>query len=413
VSDPALITFAHKHYGGRKKRFFIAAIHLAVYLRATLAVIYRLAKRLGFPIIEGGLIYLLSLGITAYWEYYVKYLKLGVYEPLFRYGYLPTYALIFVGLLALLGAYRKPFRLRPLLVAPFLGFVTIATVTYMVSWVENYSRAIVGLTSVFTVLTAFAVRGVINLKEKGNFFFHEESKRRVLLIGSSEGIERLLKLLTQELSYQVEVVGALLPNEAKNAVTGTEVLGKLSQLDLVSSAYDVEEVIFCQESMPTREILAVIAQPTRRVLRFKIAPPGSSFLVGSQEIIEPFLTQKTRYRLAEKGSRARKRSFDYVMATTLLVTWPLLWWTYRRPLGALKGIIRIFSKRHHLVGYASKDRHNLPPLAPGLLDMRNRVNKPEQLEHLPSLDRYYAKNYRWDLDLEILLKGWRSLGINA
>ncbi len=409
----AMIIFAHKHFGGSKKRFFIAAIHLAVYIRAALAVMYRLAKRFGFLLIEGALIYLISLGITAYWEYYVKYLKSGVYEPLFRYGYLPTYALIFVGLLALLGAYRKPFRLRPLLVAPFLGFVTIATVTYMVSWVENYSRAIVGLTSVFTVLIAFAGRGLINLREKGNFFFHEETKRRVLLIGSPQGIERLIKLLKQELSYQVEVVGALLLNEGKSSVRGTEVLGTLDQLDLVSSAYDVEEVIFCQESMPTREILSIMAQPIRRELRFKIAPPEASFLVGSQEIIEPFLAQKTHYRLAEKGSKARKRAFDYVAATALLLTWPLLWWTYRRPFGALKGIAHIFRKRHHLVSYAAKAGDELPPLAPGLLDMRYRVSSPEQLAHLPSLDRYYAKNYRWDLDLEILIKGWRNLGINA
>ena len=167
----AMIIFAHKHFGGRSKQLFIAAIHLAVYLRAAIAVGYRMVQRYGFPLVEAVLIYLTSLGITAYWEYYVKYLKSGVYEPLFRYGYLPAYALIFVGLLGLMGAYKRPFRLRPLVIGPFVGFVTIATVTYMASFIENYSRAIVGLTSVFTVLVAMGTRGVINYRERGNFFF--------------------------------------------------------------------------------------------------------------------------------------------------------------------------------------------------------------------------------------------------
>ncbi|MEM7514107.1 MAG: glycosyltransferase family 2 protein, partial [Bacteroidota bacterium] len=79
----AMIIFAQKHFGGSKKQLFIAGIRLAVYFRALLAVLYRLGKRLGFPLIEGGLIYGLIYGIKSYWEHYVKYIEGGAYPASF------------------------------------------------------------------------------------------------------------------------------------------------------------------------------------------------------------------------------------------------------------------------------------------------------------------------------------------
>ncbi|RMG66656.1 MAG: glycosyltransferase family 2 protein, partial [Bacteroidetes bacterium] len=127
----AMIIFAEKHFGGRRKQVFIAAIRLAVYFRALLAILRRLAQRLSFPLLEGGLIYATMYGIQAYWEHYVKYIEGGAYPAALTQVYMPVYTLIFVGLLWLAGAYRRPFRLQPLVLAPVGGFIAIATGTYM------------------------------------------------------------------------------------------------------------------------------------------------------------------------------------------------------------------------------------------------------------------------------------------
>ena len=43
--------------------------------------------------------------------------------------------------------------------------------------------------------------------------------------------------------------------------------------------------------------------------------------------------------------------------------------------------------------------------------MLDRVNDqvPSLKVNKEGLDKYYARTYSWDLDLEILLKGWRKI----
>ncbi|MEO1451899.1 MAG: glycosyltransferase family 2 protein, partial [Bacteroidota bacterium] len=115
----AMIIFARKHFGGQDKRWFIAAIRLAVYVRALAAILRRLWNRFSLPLLEFGLIYATMYGIKAYWEHYVKYIEGGRYPDIFVEWYMPLYSLVFVGLLWLGGAYKRPFRLKPLIVARF------------------------------------------------------------------------------------------------------------------------------------------------------------------------------------------------------------------------------------------------------------------------------------------------------
>lgn len=407
----AMIIFAHKHFGGRSKSVFIAAIRLAVYLRAAMAVAFRMAQRYGFALIEGGLIYLTSLGITAYWEYYVKYLKSGVYESLFRYGYLPIYALVFVGLLGLFGAYKKPFRLRPLVVAPFVGFVTIATVTYMVSFIENYSRAIVGLTSIFTVLIAMGTRGLINYREKGNFFFQEPMSRRVLIVGKGKEWNRVAGILQQQSDQNLDIVGGISLDKREEAeVGGLSVLGEMSQLDQVIQLFDVDEVIFCNDGWATQDILDQMEADHPRKVSFKIAPPNVDFIVGSQQIFTSRARQRPHYKIAERSNRLAKRSFDLVGSGLLLLSFPLLFWRYRKPGQAVKGMIQTLLGQRHLVGYEGSSSDQLPPLKSGLLSLQHRRKSSDSYPHADALDQYYARAYRWELDLETVVKGWRRVG---
>ncbi|MEL6845152.1 MAG: glycosyltransferase family 2 protein, partial [Bacteroidota bacterium] len=73
----AMIIFAQKHFGGSRKRLFIASIRLAVYMRALAAILHRVVKRFGFPLMEMLLIFLTTFGVKRYWEHYVKYIEGG------------------------------------------------------------------------------------------------------------------------------------------------------------------------------------------------------------------------------------------------------------------------------------------------------------------------------------------------
>ncbi|MEL6192338.1 MAG: glycosyltransferase [Bacteroidota bacterium] len=403
----AMIIFAQKHFGGSKKQLFIAGIRLAVYFRALLAVLYRLGKRLGFPLIEGGLIYGLIYGIKSYWEHYVKYIEGGAYPPSFDWVAGPIYTLVFISFLAVAGAYKKPYQIRSIITATFGGFIAIATVSYIFPQI-NFSRAIVGLTSIFAMIQAITLRGLINLRQGGSFFFHERTLKRVLLIGSGKSLERSQQLINRELDYPVKLIGVVSNGDSS---VGVDTLGTLSQLEEILSLYDVEELIFSAEGISASQIMDIMQSRQGQNLSFKIIPPGNHFLIGPQEVLLAKHIQTSTYNLSKRNILLRKRAFDILSSSLLLVSYPLLFLSYKKPLKALGAAGGVLFGKKHMVGYISDKQEGLPELKQGILNMAYRSGKGSSTTELDAhaLDSYYAQTYSWYLDLEILIKGWRYL----
>lgn len=407
----AMIIFAKKHFGGSRKHLFIGAILMAVYFRAMVAISHRLVKLLGIPLLEGGLLYGIMYGIKAYWEHYVKYIEGGAYPPEFTGMYMPAYTLVFILFLWMAGAYKKPYRLRPLIIAPLAAFVAIATGTYMFGWVKNFSRAIVGLSAIFSMIIAIAIRGVINKRERGNFFFTEEARKRVIIAGKGHSLTRVINLLKGELEYPVNIIGVAGAEDFDTDLAGEERLGSLDQLREIIQFYDAEEVIFCNQSVPTEKILDIMMDIQDTGVDYKIVPPEADYIVGPQAIHTSRFSQQLHFNLQQSDIRFRKQIFDVISSTVLLTTFPLLFWLYKKPGAAFTKLTKVFTLRYHMVGYINPKAENLPAIKPGILNMLDRVNGrvPISKVNKEGLDKYYARTYSWDLDLEILFKGWRKI----
>ncbi len=404
----AMIIFAKRHFGGRKRLGFIFAIRLAVYLRAFLALSQRLIRRAGFPLLEGVLIYGIMYGIQAYWQHYVKYIEGGQYPQEFTQRYLPAYALVFVTLLVLGGAYKRPFRLRPLLLAPFWGFIGIATATYMFPWVENFSRAIVGLSAVFTSLLSLGLRGLIHWRENGQFFFTEPLRKRVLLVGTPEEVDQASDLIRSSLDYRVDVIGAATSGSPQLV----ERVGSADQLPALVRLYDVQELIFSNRMSPTSKVLDLMRQMSKEPLEMKILPPEQEVLIGPHAVITAQEGRSLAEILHSKGAQRAKRQVDWVLSTGLLLCFPAMAIGYQRPWSALKALCRVWIGQHSLVGYAGLSTKGLPKLKKAYLSLRDRIGGLSAGEALPeeSMNRAYARDYRWELDVEIVWKGWRHIG---
>jgi O-antigen biosynthesis protein len=406
----AMIIFAQKHFGGSRQRMFILAIRLAVYFRAAIAMGQRLVSRLGFPALEGALIYGVMYGIKAYWEHYVKYIEGGAYPQELVTRYMPVYTAVFVGFLWLGGGYKRPFRLRPLMLAPVWGFIAIATATYMFPAVQNFSRAIVGLSAVFTLLIALGTRGLINRQEKGSFFFTEEKRLRVILVGNQAGVARLTQLLRQHLAYPVDIAGAA--GAESPSAWAVPYLGSLDSLPALVRAFDVKEVIFCNQSLPATTILQQLTSLQHLNVSIKIAPPNTDLLIGPQQVVSPEDGGQPYMNLQQRRKRLEKRMFDLGASLALLLSFPFLFWRYQRPGSAVLHLWQSLLGRRHLVGYDGGPYADLPPLKPGGLSLRDRVPHGPGLASRP-LDAYYAQAFRWDLDFEVLARAWPRLGLPA
>ncbi|MEM7038398.1 MAG: glycosyltransferase, partial [Bacteroidota bacterium] len=239
----AMIIFAKKHYSSGNANLFIVMIRIAVYLRALMAIGSRVGKRIAFPLLEGLMVFGATYGVKEYWEYIHKLQKDGnPYPPEFDYIAAPIYALVFIILLWIAGGYKRPFKVKPIQTAAFSGFIAIATMSYIFPGI-NFSRMIVGLSSVAMAVIALLNRNIINYRKTGNFFFTEESKKRVVIVGIDAETERISRLIRAELNYPVEIEGTVRIDESRENMR-EDCLGTLSQLGEIVSIYKVDEVIF-------------------------------------------------------------------------------------------------------------------------------------------------------------------------
>ncbi|MEM6271478.1 MAG: glycosyltransferase [Bacteroidota bacterium] len=407
----AMIIFAKKHFSKGNANFYVLLIRLAIYLRAFLAVASRVAKRIAFPLLEAIMVFAATYGIKEYWEYIHKLQKDGMPYPVeFDYIAAPIYTLVFIAFLWVAGGYKRPFRVKPIQTAAFAGFIGIATMSYIFPDI-NYSRMIVGLSSVAMAIIALLNRNVINYRKTGHFFFTEESKKRILIVGIDDEAGRIGRMIRSELNYPAEIVGTVRVDDERNQMR-EDCIGTLAQLDEIVNIYMVDEIIFANKQLSTERILTIMSQLEHPSLRYKIVPPNADYLVGPSVIHASRHNQSSLYVLDQREARFRKRAFDVAGSGALLLLYPATFWVYRRPGRALTNLWNAFTGRKHLVGYIGPQRPDLPKLKEGVLNMLHRVrsSKPDSEEHSRGLDRHYAASYSPELDIEILLKGIRSIG---
>lgn len=406
----AMIIFARKHFTSRGKSLYILLIRFAVYFRAFLAIMNRVVKRIAFPAIEAGMLYGAIFGIKEYWEYIHKLQKDGrPYPEEFDYIAAPIYTLVFIALLWIAGGYKKPFRVKPIQTAAFAGFVSIAVVSYIFPEI-NFSRMIVGLSSVAIAGIALVNRNIINYRKTGNFFFTEENKKRVVVVGIDSEVMRISKMIVGELNYPVEIEGTVRIGEESGKVR-EDSLGTLEQLGEIVRIYKIDEVIFANKNMETEQIITVMSHIQRPGLSYKIVPPDVDYLIGPAVIHASSHEQAAFFILDQKDVQFKKRLFDVFGSLILLALFPLTFWSFRRPFRALRNMWNVLIGKYHLVGYIEENPKGLPRLKKGVLNMLHRVKKaPGSTEHFRGLDRHYARSYSTELDMEILLKGFRNLG---
>lgn len=407
----AMLIFVRKHFSSGRSRQMVTLIKAAIYFRASLSLLKRVVQRMIFPVGEFILFSLMALGICAFWFDYT-----GKEVPREGYAILSLgYAGIVTLYLLVLGAYRQPFRIRTVFLSVFAAFVSIATILFLMPPI-NRSRVTVGLFAVGALLLALLNRGLANFLRSGNFFLDQPVRKRLAIVGNPAEARRVGALLEDEILYNCENYGTIVPDAQQNDDNQRlNILGNLNQLSEVIRYYQLEEVVFCNESLPTRHIIDQMSLLAGRNISFKIVPPKSDYLVGPNTILTVPGMPSLVLSLHDQKVRLRKILFDRVVAFSLLFSYPLTFWIYRRPWGALRNISRVIRGNYHLVSYIDGSNENLPRLKNGLLDMRSLIRDHKRKRNLSPrdlhrLDRQYARNYTPALDWQILLRGLRLLG---
>ncbi|MDP2424059.1 MAG: glycosyltransferase [Bacteroidales bacterium] len=408
----AMIIFARKHFSPKNARLFSLFIHIAIWLRAGISIAWRFARNAFLPVADAVLLFTGIYFIKSYWEGTFIYLEGGQYPVEFMAIAVPIYILIWLTATYFSGGYDKPVRLIKIMQGLFFGTVTILVFYALLSETYRFSRALIMLGAVWGLVAMDGLRLLLHLTKLKDFRLGTAENKRYLVVGELEEANRVAELL-RKTELNPSFIGLISMNDTIGNSNGF--IGTLGQIHDIITIYNINEVIFCAKDIPARIIIDLMSELGQERVDFKIAPPESLSIIGSNSInTSGDLYMVELNSISKVNNRRNKRLFDVAASLILLVILPVALFTVKKPLGYIKNIVYVLAGKRSWVGYCptpEDDEHRLSSIRNGVLNptdvLRKRILSKEDNNRLNIL---YARNYAIGNDIRILIKGFYHTG---
>jgi len=408
----AMVIFAKTHFSQKNARLFSFLINIAIYFRALLAILNRFAQKALLPIIDAVVIYAGMFFIKYYWAQSVIFPDGGDYPPIYTYAIVPLYILIWLSSVYLSGGYDRPINLFRIFRGLFSGTVFILVVYSLLDESLRFSRALTLLGALWGYISMTGTRLSLNVLGLKGFEFGDNQNKRYLVVGDKMEAERVAGLLST-IESQPAFIGLVSHDDIQASTNGF--IGTFDQMTDIVTIYKINEIIFCAKNIPARLIIDKMSEMQNPNIDFKIAPPESLSLIGSNSIN----TAGDLYTLELNSinkvvNRRNKRSLDFISSLILLLSLPLTFLMVKKPFGFIRNVFQVMFASKTWVGYClteSHDSEKLPELKQGVLNPADALSSKQLNEDtLERLNLLYARDYKIKNDLNIMLKAFRHLG---
>lgn len=355
----AMAIFAKKHFNGQALTYR-ALISLGIYAKG-FAKLTRSWGRALLPFLLTLLIgYVLSDGLSTYWERNHRYVEGGAYPERFRLVFLPLFAVFWTVCMAFLGAFSKSASLRRVLSA-FLITSGVMLASYAIlptDW--RFSRALVALFSLGHLVGFFAVRTSLSARGRSGFFYRGYGQVEAHVGSKGWPLDRIalrvLHLRPKTLFFHPE----------EHSYHGM-----------------IEAMVSISALVPDG-------------VRFRMVYP--SWTLGSDT--HATASESGQLALSQSSVRRQKRLLDLLIVALTVCGFPLLLWKTRGR-RILANTVPVLLGRMTWVGYLAPGEH-LPPIRPGVFQQGPGVFTSEIAYES---DLRYAENWRPELDLFALFGG--------
>jgi GT2 family glycosyltransferase len=398
----AMIIFANKHFSAKNARLFSLLINLAIYFRAALSIIRRSIKRIYQPLIDALLFFAGFFFLTPVWER--LHFGLEDYYPLEYIKFIaPSYIIIRLLALYYSGAYERPIKILNLFKGYFTGTFAILIFYALLPEHLRFSRALILLGSVWVIFSLLFHRLSLNLIGFSDYEFAVNRKKRLIIVGRKKEALRVKSIL-EKTRIQPDVIGLVSPD--KNTESGF--LGYLVQLEEMVIFHRIDEIVFCSKDLPAAEIILLMTRLKDVSVEYKIAPPESLSVIGSNSINTAGELYVVSFNSIAKGRNKRnKRMFDLLSSLFIILLSPLLIFFVNDFGKFLKNSLLVLLGRYTWLGYIPKsDLSALPPIRKGIFtlaeDYFGEINK----ELAAKLNFEYARDYKVAFDLNVF---WKNL----
>lgn len=404
----AMAIFAKKHFSQNNARLFNFLIHFAIYVRAALAIVARFVKQLFFPAIDFILIlaglYICKTVYEIKFKLYPNFYSKEILDLFF-----PLYTLIWMLFVYLSGGYDVPTRLRKITRGVLVGSAFILIIYSLIPENYRFSRALILIGSVYTFLVYLLTRFLYHIIGLKRFKLGKKnSDSRIVIIGSEAEFNRVSALLN-ETTINSNFLG-FISNET-NGVKNKSYIGHFHQIEEVISIYKINEIIFCAKDISSQEIISKMISLVSKDLEFKIAPPESLSIIGSNNID----TAGDLYiidvnNIGKPENRRNKRFLDLSLSVLFLCLFWILIWFQKNKIGFITNSFRVLFGFYSWVGYGKGLKKDLPSIRPSVFSPADRLQNNPSEERITKSLLNYSRDYTIEKDLQIIFSELRELG---
>ncbi len=399
----AMSLFVKKHYSGTKAGIFNLLIQTGILLRASLAFTGKLLQKIGLPILDAAIIFMSFWAIKFLWNTYIR--QDVNYSPNMLIVAFPVFTIIFLIAAYYAGLYDKGYKQSQLNRSVAIALLVLLSGYALLPESIRFSRGIL----VFGIAMAFVVMSLlrrlfIQWKLLVNIA-NEDEQPQTVVVASVKDFETVSNIM-QQAGMTERVLGRV---ESKNSVS-SNALGTLQQLQHLITTYPVKEIIFCEDGLSFKEIIAQV-QVLPHHIKTKFHASGSNSIVGSdnKDTSGNTVSKNKKHAIDDSVNRRNKNLLDVMIAVFLLLIFPVHFFTQKKPLQFFKNLFAVLFMQKTWVGYAVKN--NLPQLKKGIL---TSTALPAALNDLPEQslllsDEWYAASYNTAADIKIILRGYKYL----
>lgn len=403
----AMIIFAKKHFTNQNARLFSNLIKLAIYFRASLAILNRLFKSILLPAIDSLLIFFTFFLITPIWENY-KFNESGIYPKEFYLYAIPAYILIWITSIFFTGGYDKPLNSTKSLKGFLLGTFVILILYALVGEELRFSRALILMGGILSISNIYLCRQIIKKLNFTSFPFENKTKK-IVIVGDFIEANKISNFLSNiEFNKYNNIVGIVRP---ENILDNNNYIGSISQLKDIVTINKINEVIFCAGDIQSNSIIQNMLDLASLNIEYKIASKDGLSIIGSNSINSNGEIYSISINSIIKPENIRiKRTFDIFSSILLIILSPAIFFLINHKFQFFKNLFIVLFGIKTWVGYInSNENFELPKIKKSIINPISMKKLNNEMNHL-KINIQYAKDYKVFNDFKYLIINIKYLG---
>lgn len=403
----AMAIFSNKHFSGSNAFWFNALIHLAIFLKASLALLTRFFKAFTVPILDFCVI---TFGLFFIKNIYQQNTGIdgNIYSEKLLSVAFPLYTLAWIIMVYFNGGYDKPIKLLKIGRGVLVGTVFILMGYSLLPESLRFSRALILLGTSWALVCFVVTRLLYHFLKLKSYSLSSAKTKRIAIIGEEQEFNRVSGLL-KETHANPGFVGFV--SAEVNGVHNPSYIGKINQIDEIIKVHQINEIIFCAKDISSQFIINNMLTLVSSGVDFKIAPPESLSIIGSNDVD----TAGDLYvidvnSISKSNNKRNKRLLDIGVSVLAIVFSPVLIFIQDNKSNYFLNCLNVLFGFYSWVGYGKISDKSLPEIKRSVLYPSMLLEKEIDANKIKLANLRYAKDYKIEKDMIIIWKCRKQLG---